>query len=117
MAKLGLPVSSGSEGGARWLRRVLVALVYLGLGWWIFVSWHPGYAIFYAHNLLWLIVIYRATLHPSPSSSTSRSWSTRSARRVSSRSRSWSGGSWGGGSSSFRPGGGSFGGGGASGSW
>jgi uncharacterized protein len=116
-AKLGLPVSSGSEGGARWLRRVLVALAYLSLGWWIFVSWHPAYAIFYAHNLLWLIVIYRATLHPSPSSDSSRSWSARSARSVSSSVRSWSGGSSSGGSSGFRPGGGSFGGGGASGSW
>jgi hypothetical protein len=121
-AKLGLPVSAESAGVALWLRRALVAGIFLGLGVWIFLFWAPGYAIFYVNNLLWLIVIYRATLHPSSSSGGSGSWSGRSAGRVfsssSSRSSSWSRGSSGGsGGSGFRPGGGSFGGGGASGSW
>lgn len=116
-AKLGLPLPPESGAKARWLRRALVAVCCLGLGVGIFWLWSPGYAIFYTHNLLWLVVIYRTNLHPSPTSSSSRSWSGRSVRRVTARPRSRSRTSSSRRRTSFRPGGGSFGGGGASGSW
>ena len=110
------------SGAVRWLRWSLVALFYLGIGAWIALFWGVGYAIAYVNGVLWLIVIYRATLRPGPSSDGSGSWSGRSARSVSTRGSSWSGAgsrsrasSTGGGG--FRPGGGSFGGGGASGRW
>ena len=115
-AGLGLPAPSARVG--RWLRGVVLAAFYAGLGVWIFLFWAPGYGIAYVHNLLWLIVIWRANLHPSPSAGGSGSWSGRSSGRVWSPARSSrSSSSGGGGGSGFRPGGGSFGGGGASGSW
>lgn len=109
----------GSETAARWLRRAVVALVYLAIGGCIARYWHMGYAVFYFHNLFWLLVIFRCALHPSPASEPGKSWFRRSGRGYSpvSRRSSSSGVSTASSSRPFRGGGGSFGGGGASGRW